>query len=57
MSAVFLLLADAELESLAGALRSGRLLPPFTGVTVQRTAPPRMRLPSQTGCSNSRTTG
>jgi hypothetical protein len=36
MSAAFLQLSDAELESLAGALRAGRLLPPFTGVTVRR---------------------
>jgi phosphatidylserine/phosphatidylglycerophosphate/cardiolipin synthase-like enzyme len=36
MSAAILLLSEAELESLVGALRSGRLLPPFSGTAVQR---------------------
>jgi hypothetical protein len=36
MIAAIVLLSEAELESLVGALRSGRLLPPFSGTAVQR---------------------
>ena len=42
MTTQLLTLADPDLQGLATALRSGRLVAPFTGIAVQRVAPPRL---------------
>ena len=42
MTTQLLTLADTDLQGLATALRSGRLVAPFTGLAVQRVASPRL---------------
>jgi phosphatidylserine/phosphatidylglycerophosphate/cardiolipin synthase-like enzyme len=42
MTTQLLTLADHDLRGLATALRSGRLVAPFTGIAVQRVATPRL---------------
>ena len=50
MTTQLLTLADTDLQGLATALRSGRLVTPFTGIAVQRVAPPRLADALPTNC-------